>query len=242
MCVPMDVVVLSDAAAVADEAARQVVALASSAIEARGRFTVALSGGATPRAMHARLASTHRNDVDWSRVDFFWSDERAVPPDHPDSNFGMARDTLLAPLAVRPERMHRMAGEDPDPAHAAGEYARELTSALPGPVPLLDLVLLGMGTDGHTASLFPNTPALDVDDRFVVANNAPQPPIERITLTFPVLLAAHAVRVVVAGAGKAQTLATVLHGPSEPRQFPSQRLAGARGDLKWLVDAAAARS
>ena len=234
----MDVVVLSDPAAVADEAARQVVALAEPAIAARGRFAVALSGGSTPRAMHARLASAHKDAVEWSKVDFFWSDERAVPPDHPDSNFGMARETLLAPLAIAPARMHRIAGEDPDPEYAADEYARELAMSLPGAIPVLDLVLLGMGADGHTASLFPNTPALDVDDRTVVPNKAPRPPVERITLTFPVILAARAVRVLVTGADKARTLAAVLHGPSDPRRLPSQRLAAAGGHLRWLVDAA----
>lgn len=238
----MNVVALANPAEVAEEAARHVVALGREAISARGRFTVALSGGSTPRALHARLASAHRASLEWPRVEFFWSDERAVPPDHQDSNYRMARETLLDPLAIDASHVHRMRGEEPNPADAADQYARLLAGSFPEHEPEFDLVLLGMGADGHTASLFPNTPALDVEDRTVVANQAPKAPTERITLTFPVLLAARAVRVLVTGADKADTLAAVLHGPPDPRRLPSQRLASARGDLRWLVDNAALRS
>ena len=235
-------VVLRDPAAVADEAARHVVALATSAIDATGRFTVALSGGSTPRALHAQLATAHSDAIDWARVEFFWSDDRAVPPDHPDSNYRMARETLLDPLGIDGSRVHRIRGEDPEPDHAADEYARSLAASLPGELPIFDLVLLGMGADGHTASLFPNTAALDIEDRTVVASHAPKPPVNRITLTFPVLLQARAIRVLVTGADKAATLSTVLHGPPDARRWPAQRLAAARGDLRWLVDSAASRT
>jgi 6-phosphogluconolactonase len=238
----MKVVSLPDPAGVADEAARHVVALATEAISARGRFSVALSGGSTPRPLHARLASAHHDAVEGPRVLFFWRDARAVPPDHPDSNYRMARETLLEPLAIDASHVHRMRGEDPDPTNAADEYARMLAGTFPGPVPTFDLVLLGMGADGHTASLFPNTPALSVEDRTVVANLAPKPPVNRITLTFPVLLAARAVRVLVTGADKASTLEAVLHGPPDPHRLPAQRLASARGDVRWLVVAATQRT
>lgn len=244
----MVVSVLADPAAVADEAARQVVAIGAAAIEARGRFLVALSGGSTPRALHARLAAPDlRARLDWSRVEICWSDERAVPPDHPDSNYRMARETLLDVLGLPERQVHRIHGESPDPEAAADDYACRLvdlaggTSGVPT-APVLDLVLLGMGTDGHTASLFPHTPALDVTDRWVVPNRAPRPPIDRITITFPVIHAARAVRVIATGADKAGTLAQMLHGPRDPAGLPSQRLADARGDLRWLVDAAAGRS
>jgi 6-phosphogluconolactonase len=155
----------------------------------------------------------------------------------------MARETLLDPLGIDGSRVHRIRGEDPEPDHAADEYARSLAESLPGgDVPTFDLILLGMGADGHTASLFPNTAALDVEDRAVVASHAPKPPVNRITLTFPVLLRARAVRVLVTGADKAATLATVFHGPRDPRRWPAQRLAAARGDLRWLVDSAASRT
>jgi 6-phosphogluconolactonase len=238
----MEAVPLPDPASVAEEAARHVVALATDAISARGRFAVALSGGSTPRVLHARLASAHRRSLDWTRVEFFWSDERAVPPDHPDSNYRMARETLLEPIGIAAAHVHRIRGEDPDPANAANEYVRLLAELFSEDVPEFDLVLLGMGADGHTASLFPHTAALDVEDRTVAANRAPKPPMDRITLTFPVLLAARAVRVLVTGADKAATLEAVLHGPPDPHRLPAQRLASARGDVRWLVDAAALRA
>jgi len=243
----MDVFVLPDPVAVAAEAARQVIAIGRDAIETRGVFAVALSGGSTPRAMHARLATAHRSELEWSRVEFFWSDERAVPPEHADSNYRMASETLLEPLGIAAAHVHRIRGEATDLDAAASDYASVLTAALPAAglhpaVPVLDLVLLGMGVDGHTASLFPRTPALDVDDRFVVPNKAPRPPVDRITLTFPVIHAARMVRVLVTGADKRATLAEVLHGPPDPSRLPSQRLAAARGEVRWLVDAAATTS
>jgi 6-phosphogluconolactonase len=236
----MDVQVLPGPEAVADEAARQVAALGAAALAARGRFVVSLSGGGTPRALHARLAEGHRHGLDWARAEFYWSDDRLVAPDHPDSNYRMARETLLDPLGIAPERVHRIRGEA-EPRAAADDYAREIADGVPveGGLPVFDLVLLGMGVDGHTASLFPFTDALDVADRWVVPNRAPRPPVDRITLTFPVVFAARAVRVLVTGADKAATLASVLHGPADPRRLPSQRLAESRGDLRWLVDAAA---
>lgn len=228
--------------AVADEAASQVAELADRAIASRGRFVVSLSGGSTPRAMHARLASANRGAIDWSRVDFYWSDDRLVPAGDPDSNYRMARETLLDPLGIDPARVHRILGESADAGAAATAYARDLEASVPieGGVPVFDLVLLGIGADGHTASLFPFTPALDVSDRWVVPGRAPRPPLDRVTLTFPVIHAARAVRVLVTGADKRDTLAEVLHGTADPRRLPAQRIMDARGDLRWIVDAATA--
>lgn len=237
----MHIDVGADPAAVAVEAAAQVASLARTAIAARGRFVVSLSGGSTPRAMHARLASAHRADVDWTRVEIYWSDDRLVPPDDADSNYRMARETLLDPIGIADARVHRIRGEAADARVASDEYARELAAGLDDHDgwPQFDLVLLGMGGDGHTASLFPFTPALDVSDRTVTPGRAPKAPFDRVTLTFPVIHAARAVRVVVTGRDKAEVLASVLRGPRDLRRLPAQRILEATGDLRWIVDAAA---
>lgn len=184
------VVVLDDPAAVAREAAARVAALAAEAAAARGRVALALSGGATPRALFERLAAAPAA-LPWNRADVFWADERGVPPDHPDSNYRMAKATLLDPLGLPPERVHRMAGEARDLERAAAAYealmARVLGGTPGGAPPALDVVLLGMGADGHTASLFPGTAALRERRRWVVAHQVPSHDAWRLTLTYPVL-------------------------------------------------------
>lgn len=231
--------------ALADAAARECLVLAADAIASRGRWLVALAGGATPRDMYRRLAALGRDAaLDWSRVVVFWSDERSVPPDHPDSNYRMARETLLEPLGIEDAQVHRMAAESDDIEAAARAYEHalaEVTGVTPGHgLPCLDLVLLGLGPDGHTASLFADTVALDVRDRWVVRNYVAKFVSSRLTLTFPVIHAAREIRVLVAGAAKAVTLADVLQGPRDPDRLPAQRLADAHGHVVWLVDAAAA--
>jgi 6-phosphogluconolactonase len=243
----MEVRTFSNPAVLADQAARDCLALAADAIAARGRWLVALSGGSTPRDLFRRVADLGPSSpVDWSRVVVFWSDERSVPPDHPDSNYRMARETLLAPLGIDDAQVHRMRAEAEDIEAAAREYEQvlaEATGAVPGhSVPCLDLVLLGLGPDGHTASLFADTVALDVRDRWVVRNYVAKFVSSRLTLTFPVIHAAREIRVLVAGAAKAKTLAAVLHGPRDPDRLPAQRLADAHGRVVWLVDEAAAAS
>jgi 6-phosphogluconolactonase len=237
--------ILDDPGAVADAAADDVLTIGRAALAARSRFLIALSGGSTPRAMHARLGSDAlRGGLDWHAVEFFWSDERAVAAAHPDSNFGMARATLLDPLGIGGERVHRMRGEAPDLDEAAAEYERDLSSvtgsSLDGPPPPLDLVLLGMGADGHTASLFPYTPALDARGRWVVANPVPQLATRRLTFTFDMITAAREIRVLVAGADKAPALSAVWTGSFEPERYPSQRLSQDRSRAVWLVDRTAA--
>ncbi len=207
-------------------------------------FTVALSGGSTPRAFHSRLAAPpYRDAVDWSRVHFYWGDDRFVAPDDPESNFRMARETLLDKVPVREAQIHRIHTEMDDPAQAAELYADELRQEFglaPGQLPRLDLVFLGMGPDGHTASLFPHTAALHVTDRLVVANYVPKLAAQRITMTAPVLNAAAVVAFVVAGPDKAEALASVLEGPRDPDQLPAQLIAPTSGALHWLVDRKAA--
>ena len=231
---------LPDASAVAVAAADRFVALARQSIDERGSFRVALSGGSTPKRIYPLLIAEPRvGAVDWGRVEFFWGDERAVPPDHPESNFGVAYQMLLAALPnVRPEAIHRMPGEAPDLDAAALAYEAELRLAFAArghEPPVFDLVWLGMGPDGHTASLFPGSAALEVTDRWVVANWAPGPEAWRMTLTFPVLDAARALLFVVTGADKADALARVRAGDWE---LPAARVRAQH--VEWLIDAAAA--
>jgi 6-phosphogluconolactonase len=202
-----------------------------------GTFRVALSGGSTPKRMHELLAAMGRDALPWDRVELWFGDERTVPPDHPDSNFGMAKRTLIDPLRLA--NVHRMQGER-DPVAAAADYERELVAAAGAP-PVLDLVFLGMGPDGHTASLFPGSPAVGERQRYVVANPVDSPVAKgkttRITLTVPALSAARHVRFLVAGADKAKVLGEVLGGPRG--RYPSQLVEGS--DVTWFVDEAAAK-
>jgi 6-phosphogluconolactonase len=240
----MDIRTYPDPAALMAAAAADFLALATRSIAERGRFLVALSGGSTPRGMYERLAHLGSATIDWSRVVFLWSDERSVPPDHPESNYRMVSEALLGPLHIPDGQVYRMRGEADDIEAAAREYERTLatlTGVHPGHgVPQLDLVLLGLGADGHTASLFGDTVALDVRDRWVVRNYVARLTTSRLTLTFPVILAAREIRVLVTGAEKSATLAAVLNGGWDPDRLPAQRLANATGHVAWLVDRAAA--
>ena len=216
------------------------VAAARSAIEERGIFRVALSGGGTPKQVYPLLLEPARRDrIDWSAVEFWWGDERAVPPDHPDSNFGVAYGMLISQLPnVRPERIHRMPAEAPDLDAAALSYESELRLAFGArgdEPPAFDLIWLGMGPDGHTASLFPGSAGLDEDRRWVIPNFAPSQNAWRMTLTFPVLNAGRDVLFVVTGADKADPLRQIRAGRSD---LPAARVAG--DHVEWIVDAAAA--
>ena len=232
--------VLPDAAAVAEATADRFVSVAQSALAARGVFRVALSGGSSPKAVYPLLLEPERRDaVDWANVDFFWGDERAVPPDHPDSNFGVAYQALIAQLPdVRPDRIHRMQAEAPDIDAAALSHESELRlcfGARGTEPPAFDLIWLGMGPDGHTASLFPGTLALEEDERWVVGNWVPSLDAWRMTLTYPVLNAARRVLFAVTGADKADALRSIRAGGS---RLPAEAVTG-RG-VEWIVDAAAA--
>jgi len=222
----------------AEAAALAFVEGAASAIAERGRFAVALAGGSTPKATYEVLARDHASDVDWPNVHAFFGDERTVPPDHEDSNYRMAREALLDRVPVG--SVHRMRGELP-PDEAAISYERELEEFFGGTPPVLDLVMLGIGEDGHTASLFPETPALGVTDRLAVANPVAKMETTRLTLTAPVLNAAREVRFLVAGAGKAEALAEILDGEADPRAYPA-KLVRPPGGPTWMVDRDAAGS
>ena len=220
----------------AEAAAGAFVQSAAEAIAERGRFAVALAGGSTPRTTYEVLARDHAEDLDWPNVHVFFGDERTVPPDHEDSNYWMAREALLDRVPIG--SVHRMRGELP-PDEAAASYEEDLGQFFGGEFPVLDLVMLGIGEDGHTASLFPETAALEVTDRLAFANPVPKLDTTRLTLTVPVLNAAREVHFLVAGGGKAEALAEILEGDAAPRQYPA-KLVRPSGGPTWLVDRAAA--
>lgn len=236
--------VLADLDAVTRAAADLFVTLSEQAREAGGTFRVALSGGSTPRHFHQLLASPqYRERIPWSHVVFFWGDERFVPPDNAESNYRMARETLLSHVPIVESQVHRVPTEVADPAAVAAQYEEEIERVFgltQGQQPRFDLILLGMGPDGHTASLFPHTAALSAHDRIVVANPVTKLNTFRITLTAPAINNAAAVAFLVAGTDKADALAQVLAGPRNPEEYPSQLIAPANGTLTWLVDQAAA--
>jgi 6-phosphogluconolactonase len=247
--VSVPVRVLDDPAAVQRAAAEEFAARSEVAVRARGAAFVALSGGSTPRALHALLAEPaepFRARVPWTSLHVFWGDERPVGPDHPDSNYAMAHDTLLRHVPVPPAQIHRIPGEDSDPARAAERYADELRRVfgafgrLETGWPRFDLVILGMGADGHTASLFPGTDVVHETSRLVAAPWVATLGTHRITLTPPVLNAADRVVFLVTGGDKADALAGVLEGPRQPAIYPSQAIAPRAGAPVWLVDRAAA--
>lgn len=224
-------------------AAELFVQRAQAAVARQGRFTVALSGGSTPRPTYERLASPAvRDAVPWQDTHVFWGDERFVPPDHPDSNYRMALEALLSKVPVPDENVHRMAGELP-PKTAAQVYAevlRDVFGLSAGELPRFDLILLGLGGDGHTASLFPGTDVLHEDTKLVAAHYVEKHAAYRLTLTPPVINNAAHVVFVVAGERKADTLQRVLEGPHQPETLPAQLARPTDGRLTWLVDEAAA--
>jgi 6-phosphogluconolactonase len=241
--VQREVVVLPDLDAVSEEAARRFVAVTEAAVAANGRCTVALAGGSTPERLYRLLASeAYRHAVPWASLDIFFGDERCVPPDDKESNYRMAREALLDHVPVMPDQVFRMEGER-YPQSAAMTYALKLadTFALTaGAVPHLDLILLGMGPDGHTASLFPHTAALKVVDTLVTANHVEKMNTWRLTLTYPVLDGAANVLFLVGGAEKAHAVAQVIEGEFNPDEYPSQGVLVPNGTLTFLLDAAAA--
>lgn len=241
-----DVRIVEDLQAVARCAADEFIARARSAIADHGRFTVALSGGSTPRALHALLVERTATDprlIDWSKVEVFFGDERHVPPDHPDSNFRMAKETLLSRVPIPQSQVHRMRCENPDAAQVAVEYDRELVAAFQlraEEIPRFDLILLGMGADGHTASLFPGSMAVHELKKRVVANWVQKLNSWRITLTRPVLNEAALVLLMISGPDKAGALTEVM-GDGSPDVYPVKYVKATRGELIWIIDRAAAQ-
>ncbi len=238
--------ILANAEDLARAAAEEFVNLAREAIRAREFFTVALSGGSTPRGLYSLLAgdASLRDQLPWEKIHFFWGDERHVPPEHPDSNYRMAKESLLSRVPVPPANVHRIRSENPDAGQAAGEYEETLRAFFRlkmGEMPRFDLILLGMGPDGHTASLFPGTPGLREQERMIVANWVEKLKDDRITMTLPLLNHAACLLFLVSGEEKAQALRTVLEGEPEGESLPAQLVRPEKGKCMWLVDRAAAR-
>jgi 6-phosphogluconolactonase len=241
--------VFPNAEALAEEAARRFAQAAGDAVNSRGMFVVALSGGATPRSMYAQLAGPlYASSVPWPLVQVLWGDERCVPPDHAASNYRTAREALLDHVPIPAASVHRIRGED-DPAVAARTYEQELRRLLgtpegpprDTPETRIDLVLLGLGDDGHTASLFPGAPLLTDREHWVMAHCTHMEPPWRVTLTPAIINGAAEILFLVSGAGKAAIVQRVLEGPLRPDELPAQLIAPAHGRVHWLLDAAAAR-
>jgi 6-phosphogluconolactonase len=231
--------VLSDEPALAAAAADRFVSIVESTLRYRVVADVAVAGGSTPRAMNALLAAPHiRSSVEWDRVRFFFGDERTVAPDDAESNYKMTRDTLFEPLGIPESHVFRMHGED-DPHAAAAAYANVLRQQL-GPRPRFDLLYLGMGPDGHTASIFPGTLAAVDDTKLVVANWVEKFSTWRITLTPHVINDSAHVVITTGGASKADAVHAVFDGPHQPDLYPVQLVAPVDGELHWLIDEAAA--
>ena len=224
-------------------AAEEVLRAAAEAIAQRGRFTIALSGGSTPRNLYTLIAANASASQPWDQMFFFWGDERHVPLNDPDSNYRMAKETLLSKVPIPPANIFPVPAENPDAAAAAQAYEetlRKFFALAPGDFPRFDLILLGMGPDGHMASLFPETAALQEKSRLVVANWVEKLNNSRITFTLPVLNAARCVAFLVSGADKAAVLHEVLEGKAPGEKYPSKLVRPSAGKLIWFVDRAAA--
>ena len=225
-------------------AAEKFVEIATDSIERRGRCAVALAGGSTPKALYRLLSGDEfKNQIDWTKVFFFFGDERNVLPEDEENNFRMADENLFKPLQIPFEQIFRWQTELKIAEEIAADYetAAKVFFALPeNGFPRFDLILLGMGADGHTASLFPESKALRETEKIAVANWVEKLKTMRLTLTFPVINNASNIMFLIAGAEKAEALREVLEGERQPDRFPSQKVKPDDGNLLWLVDAQAA--
>jgi 6-phosphogluconolactonase len=232
--------IFANAPELARGAAEYFVARSGEAVAQKGFFTVALSGGSTPKILFELLANPDEPfhaQLPWSRIHFFWSDERHVPPDHPDSNYRMAQEAMLLHVPVPESNVHRVHGENPNAADAAAEYEQTLLQLTKQTLPQLDLILLGLGTDGHTASIFPGLEVLQETKRLVAAPWVEKLNTYRITMTLPLLNNGASVLFLVSGDEKAEIVKKVLAGP---KLFPAQYVQPTHGQLLWMLDKAAA--
>ncbi len=241
-----DIRILADSAAITRRAADEFVKAASEAVAKNGVFNVAFAGGSTPKSLYALLADdpAYRAKITWDKVRVFFGDERHAPPDSPESNFRMASEALFSKGLLKPEQIARIKGEYPDTEKAALEYEQVLRAYFQlkaGEYPSFDLVLLGMGDEGHTLSLFPGTKALHAPGRIVVRNWVGKFYTERITLTAEAVNHASSVMFLITRADKAPALKAVLEGPYEPEQLPAQLIQPASGSTLWLIDRDAAK-
>lgn len=238
--------ILADAEAMSRAAADALAKHLSESLKTRDVYSIALSGGSTPRRLYELLADDPElcERIPWDRIHFFWGDERHVPPDHPESNYHMALDALFSRIPIPPENIHRVHAENPDADEAAADYAREIHrffKIATGEMPCFNCVLLGMGSDGHTASLFPGSSALAEQKSLVMANWVDKFQSFRITLTAPVFNNADLILFLVSGGQKADTLQAVLTGEQPSDRYPVQRIQPKQGRMLWFLDRPAAK-
>jgi 6-phosphogluconolactonase len=236
----LDLRVFVDVNELSLRAAEAAVRLINDSVRVQGRFSVALAGGSTPRSLYHLLASQFRDQIPWTKVHVFWGDERFVPPDDPQSNYRMARKALLDHVPCPAGNVHPMPTHFSEPELGAKDYEKTLRAYFSKEWPRFDLVLLGMGEEGHTASLFPRSSALEEKKRWVIAVKAPAEPPLRLTLTLPVLTHAANIHFLVAGSNKAEALHQVLTGSPDPKNYPAAGVRPVQGTVIWWVDRQAA--
>lgn len=240
----MQIAIYPDIDKISSEAANYVVRVAREASAARGLFTLGLSGGSTPGKLYSLLAGEpYRSQINWEVVHIFWSDERCVPPDDAQSNYHLAYETMLSKLQLLPQQIHRMPADRPDRQQAAEDYAGEIRRVLGNQgTPVFDLLQMGMGPEGHTASLFPHQSSLREQTQLVIPVSVPKPPPDRLTFTPPLLQSARHLLYLVTGADKADALYEVVEGLDQPEEYPTQLITRkAAGNVTWMVDSACAR-
>ncbi|HTI13451.1 MAG TPA: 6-phosphogluconolactonase [Dictyobacter sp.] len=240
----MDVTIFSEVEKLSQAAAEYIVRVAGDAIQQHGSFSLALSGGSTPRKLYGLLATEpYRGQIDWSKVEIFWSDERCVPPDDPESNYLLAQEVMLSKLPIPAEHIHRVPADEADREAASAKYAQEIKSVLGNEgTPRFDLIQLGMGPEAHTASLFPHQASLQEHDRLIMSVTVPKPPPPRLTFTPPLLNAAEHVLFLVTGAEKAEAVQAVLEGDYQPEEYPAMIVRPTSGEVTWMLDSAAAKN
>ncbi|GAC1349799.1 MAG: 6-phosphogluconolactonase [Ktedonobacteraceae bacterium] len=238
----MQIAIYADTNTLSQQAAQYIVRLASEAIVTRGRFTIALSGGSTPKILYGLLGiEPYRSQINWASVEIFWSDERCVPPDSADSNYALAQEVLLSKIPIPANQVHRMPADQPDREAASREYTSEMQRTFgTNGIPSFDLLQLGMGPEGHTASLFPHQESLHEQQRLVMPVIVPKPPPPRLTFTPPLLNAARHVLFLVTGSEKAEAVQAVLEGPYQPEEYPAQIVRPPNGEVVWMLDTGAA--
>lgn len=238
----MHIAIYPDLDTLSQQAAQYVVRTASESIAARGRFTLALSGGTTPRKLYTLLGSEpYSSQIDWQQVHIFWGDERCVPPDNPDSNYYMAQEVLLSKIPIPALQVHRMPADQPGRDAASQSYTAEMQRVFGTQgIPVFDLIQLGMGPEGHTASLFPHQASLRETQRLVMPVSVPKPPPDRLTFTPPLLNAARNILFLVTGSDKAEALQAVLEGEYQPEEYPAQIVRPPDGEVVWMLDKAVA--
>lgn len=238
----MQISIYPDLDTLSQQAAQYIARLASQSIVTHGRFTIALSGGSTPKKLYSLLGSEpYCSQINWAQVEIFWGDERCVPPDDPESNYAMAQQVLLSKIPIPANQIHRMPADQSDRGAASQAYTQEMQRTFgTDRIPAFDLIQLGMGPEGHTASLFPHQPSLHEQQRLVMPVSVPKPPPDRLTFTPPLLNAARNILFLVTGREKADAVHAVLEGDYNPAEYPAQIVRPTQGEVTWMLDTQAA--